>query len=87
LIDLNLFNSTPFLTMSHHLSFALDCLYKTMILIKEKMLQPSSNIYLKNIGEKIRQTYSNIFYKCVIVIDGSIYTLEKDVTANSNFFY
>jgi hypothetical protein len=40
--------------MSRHLSFALDCLYETVISIKKGMLQPSSDIYLKDIGEKMR---------------------------------
>jgi hypothetical protein len=53
LIDLSLFVGTTFSTMSRHLSFALDCLYETIILIKEEMLQPSSDIYLKDIGEKM----------------------------------
>jgi hypothetical protein len=70
-----------------HLSFALDCLCETIILIKEGMLQPSNNIYLKDIDEKMRRTYGNVLRRYVMVIDGSIYTLEKDVAANSNFFY
>jgi hypothetical protein len=73
--------------MSRHLSFALDCLYETVILIKEGMLQPSNDIYLKDIGEKMGRTYGNVLRGCVMVINGSIYTLEKDATANSNFFY
>jgi hypothetical protein len=73
--------------MLHHLFFTLDCLYETIISIKERMLQPSSDIYLKNISEKIGQTYGNVLHRCVMVTDGSIYTLEKDAIANSNFFY
>jgi hypothetical protein len=53
LIDLSLFVGTTLLTMLCHLSFTLNCLYETVISIKEKMLQPSSDIYLKNIGEKM----------------------------------
>jgi hypothetical protein len=53
LIDLSLFVGTTLSTMSRHLSFALDCLYETVISIKEGMLQPSSDIYLKDIGEKM----------------------------------
>jgi hypothetical protein len=87
LIDLSLFVDTTFSTMSCHLYFALDCLYETVISIKEKMFQLSSNIYLKDISEKIRRTYSNVLRGCIIVTDKSIYTLEKDVAANSNFFY
>jgi hypothetical protein len=87
LIDLSLFIGTTFSTMSCHLYFALDCLYETVISIKEEMFQPLSDIYLKDIGEKIRQTYSNVLRGCVMVIDKSIHTLEKDVAANSNFLY
>jgi hypothetical protein len=87
LIDLSLFVGTTLLTILRHLSFALDCLYKTVISIKEKILQPLSNIYLKDISEKMGRIYSNLLCGCVMVIDESIYTLEKDATANSNFFY
>jgi hypothetical protein len=87
LINLNLFVGTILLTMSHYLFFTLDCLYKTVISIKKGMLQPSSDIYLKNNGKKMGQTYGNVFYECVMVIDESIHTLEKDAAANSNFFY
>jgi hypothetical protein len=87
LIDLSLFVGTTLSTMSRHLSFALDCLYETVISIKEGILQPSSDIYLKDISEKMGQTYGNVLRRCVMVTDGSIYTLEKDAAANSNFFY
>jgi hypothetical protein len=87
LIDLNLFVDSIFSTMSRHLSFTLDCLYETVISIKKKMLQLSSNIYLKDIGEKMRWTYGNVLRRCVMVTNGSIYTLEKNVIVNSNFFY
>jgi hypothetical protein len=87
LINLSLFVGTTLLTMSCHLFFALDCLYKTIISIKEKMLQPSSDIYLKDIGEKIGRKYGNVLRGCVMVTNGSIYTLEKDAVVNSNFFY
>jgi hypothetical protein len=87
LIDLSLFVDTILSTMSRHLYFALDCLYETVISIKERMLQPSNNIYLKDIGEKIGRTYGNVLRGCVMVTDKSIHTLEKDAAANSNFFY
>jgi hypothetical protein len=72
--------------MSRYLSFTLDCLYETVISIKERILQLSNNIYLKDIGEKMGRTYGNVLRRCVMVTNGSIYTLEKDVVANSNFF-
>jgi hypothetical protein len=86
LIDLNLFSNIIFLTMLYHLFFVLDYLYKTIILIKKRIFQPLSNIYLKYIGKKIGQTYSNVLRKYVMVINESIYTLKKNIIANLNFF-
>jgi hypothetical protein len=51
------------------------------------MLKPLNNIYFKDIRNKMGCKYGSVLRRCVMVIDGSIYTLEKDVTANSNFFY
>lgn len=87
LTDLSLFSGVVLSTMSCHLSFALTCLYQTVISIKESMLEPPSDIYLKDIGEKMGREYGSVLRGCVMVTDGSIHSLERDDAANSNFFY
>jgi hypothetical protein len=44
-------------------------------------------MYFQQIRDIAGNLYREVMQRCIIIIDGSLYTLKKDERAQSNYFY
>jgi len=87
LTALALFAGVSISTISKYLRWGMMSLNEVLESIPEASISCPSAGFLQDIGEQAGEIYGSVMKGCCIVTDGSLHDLEKDATAQANFFY
>jgi hypothetical protein len=81
-----LFFRISFATLSCYINWTLSVLNKALRNIPEVLLTMVNENYLKKVRDKIVQQHEPYIKRCVFILDGSLYQLELDTSAQYQYY-